>query len=649
MQAFRTGIAVAMTMVGGAAAAQAPMTVQQQFEAATTISAGTDKAAALAAWTALETRIANNPRTLAVVRIRKSSVLLWLDRKDEAAAAARAGLAALPASDASLTEDRFDAQLILARIAQASLDYATAASEFRAAEATAASPGDKLAAAMGAADTAIFVDPAAAQAALDRLDALLAANKSDAVVRAQVARVHGLLDLNEGHFKEARKQSMAAVELFGGLTQRTDLNDVAARSDTALASMLSGDSDTARKYMAYTGAGHIPDGSFNPAVQMTPPDCGGEAGLKPADMAVVEFSIGEDGSVIQAAPIYAAGGGAVALEFARAAQRWSWTAEQVKQLPRFFRYRARVEMRCSTGFTRPSIGRALNAALIGWLADKGATIPDAADIGAVAALPGQRAALARAPEGLAVVAASLPLLENPVLPAEDKHAIAVRALAIADANGVPPLARLSLDLAARTTAKQEGRHAKSYRTDLTAMLQAPRYAGDPRARAAIKLFLAESGNRHPDQQTRDWLREIGDDPALEKSDAMKIAALMQIASIEQRDGDIAAAKTAFDRTGLTADQCALIDAPPKLLSAGGTFPEEAVSWGFEGWTLTQFDIAADGRIQNERAIVSYPPFIFTKAGVQTMAGARYAATYRPGGGLGCGAQMQRVKFLLPHH
>ena len=49
---------------------------------------------------------------------------------------------------------------------------------------------------------------------------------------------------------------------------------------------------------------------------------------------------------------------------------------------------------------------------------------------------------------------------------------------------------------------------------------------------------------------------------------------------------------------------------------------------------------------NERAILSYPAFVFIKAGVATMRGARYAKTFRPDGGLGCGALTQRVRFTM---
>ena len=108
------------------------------------------------------------------------------------------------------------------------------------------------------------------------------------------------------------------------------------------------------------------------------------------------------------------------------------------------------------------------------------------------------------------------------------------------------------------------------------------------------------------------------------------------------------ARAAFERSGLAANQCAIIDAPPKMIGASGTFPDEARRWGFEGYTRVQFDITAAGRVINERAVLSYPPFIFTRAGAATMADARFAKSYRPDGGLGCGASQQGVSFRLGH-
>ena len=122
-----------------------------------------------------------------------------------------------------------------------------------------------------------------------------------------------------------------------------------------------------------------------------------------------------------------------------------------------------------------------------------------------------------------------------------------------------------------------------------------------------------------------------------------------MASIDAGNGKLDQARAAFKRSGLSADQCALLDSPPRMTASnvgGDDFPKEAMRWGFEGWTELQYDVTADGKTQNVRAIVSYPPFVFTKAGANVMDGARFAKTYRPDGGLGCGGDTGRVRFQM---
>lgn len=647
----RAGLAIAVGMVVASplSAQTATTTIQQDFEAATALDAGTDKLAALKAWEALEHRAAGNPRSHAIVLVRKSAVLMALDRKDEAVAAARAGLAGLPARDATLDDDRYRAHLNLGRVAQSAVDYASAAAEYRQALAVADTETNKAVALLGEIETATFVDPAAAQSALVEAKALLAKVKVEPVVSAEFARRESLLLLNQGDFEGARAKSAEAVKLLGGLTDKTDLRDVSARSDTAIAALLAGKDEEARHYLAMTGAGRLPTGSFDPALQMMPPDCGGEAGLKPEDMAVIEFSIANDGSVIASQPIYAAGGGKVALEFARTALNWSWTPEQVKNLPLFFRYNIRVEMRCSTAFERPSVTNLLNANFETWLASKKLAVPPPSASSDALALPGQRATLAavEAKDGaqsVTLLPSLYRLLENGVLPREEKNALARRALTIADANGVPPLPRLVLDLVVRGTARSDGMRGNGFVRDVMPLLSQPPYADDPQARSALRLFIADANPRGPGSRMRELLRQVADEPALAKNDPMRVVALVRLASLDQQAGDAAAARAAFEESGLAANQCGIIDAPPRLLHASGDFPREAMTWGFGGWTRTQFDVSAEGKVVNARAILSYPPFVFTKAGVSTVVGARYAKTYRPDGSLGCGASIQGVRF-----
>ena len=647
----RLGLGIAWIGVAIAAAApaqQAQTSVQQDFDAATALYVKGDFPAALAAWDALAKRVTESRRTQAIIQVRRGDLLLVMKRFDEAAESLREGLSGLPTNDASLTEDRYEALINLGAISQAQLDYASAADFYAQAEPLGGDTNDKLRALIRLIHTATYVDPDAAEAADARALSLLSHMEVTKGVQAEFARARGQLLLNRGDFKGAKAAFMQAVRLLGGLTQVTGLDDVQARSDVAISAMLLGDTSTAREYMAMSGAGRLNSGSFDPAVVMTAPDCGGDADLKPDDMAIVEFSIDTDGSVIGATPVYAAGGGKVAIEFARAASRWSWTPEQAKQLPTFFRFFARVEMRCSTTFERPSIGDAIDGAVEAWLLKQGVTVPDRGAIPDARALPAQRAAFEAAkkhdPDSLETLMTAYVLLENLVMPRDSRGAVAETALGIAEKRQAPPLVQLRFDLARRDSQSIEMGYGAGRAKLLSAMLGERAYSA-PEAQAALRIMLADL-KRNDDAGL--LLQEVAGISGLAPNDPLRIAALVRLASFDQQRGDNASARDAFAKTGLSADQCALIDAPPRLSHVGGTFPMEAQQWGFEGWTQTQFDIDADGKVVNERAIISYPPFVFTKAGTDTIAGARYSKTYRPNGGLGCGGTTERVRFIMPH-
>ena len=647
---MRTAILTTITaaMLAPSVQAQQATTVQQDFEAATALGAKGDHAGALAAWERLETRTVARRRSHALVLVRKSKTLLAMNRKDESVAAARAGLADLPANDKTLQEDRFTAYFNIARVAQNAIDYAGAATAYAQAEGATDELGFKLAAMVGQADTLTYVAPTEAAKALARAEALAATMKVGKGDLAEIARRKGLLLMNTGAFEAARQASIQAVTLRGGLTEKTDLRDVAVRSDAAIASLLVGKTDDARRYMAMTGAGRITKGDFFPGAEMTVPDCGGDAKLKPADMAIVEFSIGDDGTVVQAAPIYAVGGGEAALTFARAARDWSWKPEQVKTMPTFFRYGARVEMRCSTAFQRPSIVDTLRGDLVRWLDEKGAPSLEPVSEKAVLAIGAQRATLAASEakagrDTLALISPIHALIENPIVGNEERTALAARALAIAVANGAPPSVRLGLDLTMRQAAKWD-RDMNRTQQLYERMAGEPVYAGNVRTRSVLRLMQADY---EKPKGAKPLLDSVANDPALDKQDPLRVGALVRLASLEQTAGDTAAARAAFEKSGLTADQCALLDAPPKQLKFGGVFPEEALAWGFEGWTSTQFDIGADGKVLNERTVLSYPPFVFTKASASAFATSRFAKSFRPDGGLGCGGTTRRIVFRLP--
>ena len=116
-------------------------------------------------------------------------------------------------------------------------------------------------------------------------------------------------------YAEALDELRRAKDRLGGMSTRVDLADIVARSDLGIAALLAGREDEARRALAYAGAGYQQTG-FDPGGRMEPPPCGN--GLEPGDVAVVEFSIRNDGSVGYATPIYSSRHGEVAIAFAAA-------------------------------------------------------------------------------------------------------------------------------------------------------------------------------------------------------------------------------------------------------------------------------------------------------------------------------------------
>ncbi|WP_294274472.1 energy transducer TonB [uncultured Sphingomonas sp.] len=655
----QAGLAGLIVVTGAGAAAQqgaptaAKSTAQQQYDAATALDAGKDATAALDAWTAFAGRYSAQSRNWAIATVRKGGALYRLGRLDEAATTIRAGLAALPAKDSTLVEDRYNAHMMLGRIATESLDYADATSEYGKAEAVAPDDVGRLSALLAGARVQTFTDPTDAQATLDRADALATKVPVTKVDQAMLAQARLRLDLNTNRFAEAIKIAPRVVSLLGGMTlDKVDLRDVAARSDAAMAALLSHNDDRAREYMAYTGAGRSAKGNFEPASLMVPPECGGDADLKPDDVAVVQFGVGDDGSTFAVEPIYSSGGGQKALAFARAVRGWVWTPESMKTLPPFFRYSVRLELRCSTSFARPSVAQDFDSAFADWLKIKGIARAgsDTGPRGGAAVLEAQRAALKTAEatgQGPAILAAIDTLRSNPVLGADERRALLTRADAIIAAQtDMPAMARLNFELPTRLTQTREFWREGRYAAAVSPLLTEKPYVDDPQARSALRLLIADSSSW---KQAEPYLQQVVDDGALPARDPLKVGALIRLASIAQRRGDIAAARQTFEKTGLAASQCATLDATPKAVSIpnGDAFPQEAQRWGFEGWVRNQFDIGADGRVANTRTIVSYPPFIFSQAAEKMFGATRYQKTYRPDGGLGCGASVSGVRFRLP--
>lgn len=624
-----------------AAPATAPLTVQQMFDSASEAAVKGDHARALALLTTLEQRV-KNPRSLAIVRLRRAIMLTLMSRWEEARPLLAQAVVALPEGDSSLDADRADALDALGRLAQADLDYDAARLYFARAAVLTTDPAAKVGSLLREAQAGVFVDPAQALTKLEEADRMILAqpDKSKAV-KAQATAVRGRALLNLGRFAEAQAAFARTVSAEGGLTMTVNYDDLVARSDAAIAAMLAGNRDRARNYLVYTGAGRMPTQDFTAGADMGLPICG-EDGIRPEDVAVVEFGIADNGAVSYARPVYGSRPGGMALVFARAVMRWSWRPEDLAKIPALFRFVTRLELRCSTGEGGPSPVFGPQRAFRQWLDQQGAPHFEPqgeSEARRRVALEGELARLRAMPNGQPVAEAEVlaDILESPLSTKEQAEKYGPPLLSILASQSAPPLARLWVDWLI-------------HRTQWDYLVEEGPYASDPVARATVLLMNYDRLPAKQKPQSQAVLDRVIADPALGKDHPLRVAALTRRASAKAAAQDLTGARADFLATGLTDQQCSIVDAKPSLESArtfGNDYPTDMVNVGVEGWTRVQFDIAADGHTLNQRAIITYPPMIFGANGQKIVARAKYAQSYRPDGGLGCGGSAEMIRFKMP--
>lgn len=646
--------ALAGTPPQPARAAPQSMSAQQLFDAAGQAAMDGHCGDALPLFEALLQRpaVTRNPRVLATARLRRAPCLVSAGRFDEATADANSAFAVVAANDPDLRVDLALAHMALGRIAFQALDRDHATTEFETARAL-LHPDEQYEVLSWLAQSTMFD---AGDAAIGYAEQLLAfaAQAKDKPKRflAGVRTLHARALLNHGQVDAAYAELKQALKEQGGLTMTVNLDDVETRADLALAALLNGDRSGAQAYMAYTGAGRFEKSPFATAQNMNSPPCGGPAGLQPDDMAVVEFGVDDHGQVINVVPIYASRTGPVATEFARAVLGWSWKPEDAKQIPAFFRRVTRVELRCMTTTAHPDVLEVLHADFSAFLAQrhvapapKGiAKVPDA-----LLDDPDHRRAMT-AEQELAAVPLMLALGESPRVPRDQQLRWLTRAREALAAAGAPVAVLIYVD--ARRS-MQQAYYANDYaplRATLRSLLERPEVGADARVADTLRIMIAEAryGLREPADAT-DLLMRVATDPALGEQDPLRVGALVRLATLQANGGDVAAARDSYRKSGLSAQECSLVDAVPIMRRSGASaldFPDEAKRWGFEGWVLVEFDIRPDGKTANQRAVAVYPPLIFRDAAVDTMKGARYTQTYRPEGGLGCGGEHVKVRFIL---
>lgn len=649
------------------ASTQAPMPVQestpagslqQAFDAA---SADAEAGKCEAAITAFE-QLQRNPKVkpgsipAAAIFVRKGQCLIKVGRQNEGEAAILSGLPALQKAGGTFDGDVVASQMTLGDLAMSRWDYPGASRAYQ--KALTLLPSNQRLIVLAKLAKATSFDGGAVPLSYssEAINLLSGVAKPDKDSLAALHTIHARTLLNQGNAQDAYKELKQALELSGGLTSRTTLNEVGLRSDLAMAAMQVGRKDDARLYLAYTGAGRLEKSPFASAVSMDPPLCGEETGLRPEDVAVVEFSIADNGSVSAAQTVYSRGGPSVAAAFSKAASEWYWRSEDVSTIPLFYRLATRIEVRCSNVMGGgPGIFSPLDQRFSQWAARLVPALEHSSGNPADLAPIIRSYADDRAKNGDFVAqfaALSWLAVGDPVAPAE-RIATADLALALTAKATIPVEAIAWLRIARLRAMVATSQNRRADRGAVLALAADPAIAGDALAVDTLRLVAGSAGSRaRPGDSAAasELLMAAAQDGRLPERHPLRQLAWLRLADIAAAAGDRPKAQSYFTNTGLTEQQCAALSVAPTMRKTGVTgadYPMDALRMGFEGWVRLEFDINADGRTANARPIVSYPPLIFTDTATSMARDLRYDTSYRPGDGVACSANRDTIRFIIP--
>jgi hypothetical protein len=631
------------------ASASAAVPLQTQFEQASAALADGKWAEAATAFKLIAARPGLSNRTRGVVLVREGTALRHTGQDDQALELLREGLAIVPRTDPALKGDLIDALLAKGGIERGNYDYPAAGQDFRDALALVDGPADKVRCLMALASVTMFDDAKAALGYMDEAVKIAAGTKVAPEVDAMIRDMRGKVLLNMGDYSAALADLQIALKDQGGLTSKTDLDDVMVRSDLAIAALKAKQMDKAREYLAMTGEGRLPEGPFAVPADTNLPPCGGD--LRPDDVVVVEFGIGDDGRVAFANPVYASRPGSIATDFARAVYNWSWQPSSIKSIPPFYRAVTRVELRCSVAIGRPGEIVLLAPAVNKWLSDNGAAIVPETDDRSPEQL--RKEIEKHGDRPIERIPYLLALASKPVTEEKESEAALDQAVVIADQFRSPTSVTVYLRVLRLGEAARNSRAGLGlYRTGLRALLARPEVLADAQSADVLRLLVAAPALGSIPADAPQFLQQVVDDTRLDAHDPLRVGALIRLSSVQKQRGNVDAARATYLKTGLSAQQCSLVDAQPTMRRqavGSSDYPADAYKWGIGGWTQIEFDVLPDGKTENRRAVMSYPPFTFGDSTVSAMSGTRYTQTYRPDGAVGCSGASQRFRYVAPQH
>ncbi|EJL33738.1 energy transducer TonB [Novosphingobium sp. AP12] len=649
---FLAAAATATAAAEPPATAPKPATLQERFNAGSELASAGKCAEAVAALEALEKDPHVKPGSFPAltIAVRKGTCLVALGRSEEGERAIALGLPALVEAGPTFGTDVSEARRALGDARQERSDRAGAAQYYRLAlEGRSGAARLRLLGSLSRA-LAFDGDEAALSPTAEALTLLTTLPDIPNAVIASFRTLRARTLLNQGRTDEAYKELKQALALSGGLTTRTSLDEVSLRGDLAMAAMLMKKRDDARLYLAYTGAGRISDTTFAQAEAMDLPLCGSETGLRSDDVAVVEFGINADGSIMYARTVYSRGGPQVAAAFEQAVGDWYWRPDAAKAIPEFYRLAARVELRCSNRLGKgPGLWAPVNSRFGQWAAG---LLPAQVQGPGRAAVLGTLRGIGEDKSGATSPAMRVAALGTMLV--ADSYApslIADEALALTGKASAPPEVINWLRMQRVMHTEKTGLRKEQARSRaLVALAAEPAIAAD--ALSADTLLLEAAGTRttRRDPQSDAWVSQVAQDNRLSETHPLRQLGWLALANRSAAAGNVAAAQAYYAKSGLSDEQCALLSLPPSIRKTNvgsGDYPMSAAMMGFEGWVRLEYDINANGSTTNVRPLAAYPPLIFGDAATAIGKGVQYDMSYRPGQtATACSANTNTISFLM---
>lgn len=512
-------------------------------------------------------------------------------------------------------------------------------------------------------------DLEAQEAAREAIKILESQPQTEQSKRAAYYTLYGRTLLNYGDWQKAYDTLKTALDMSGGLTLKTSLEETALRYDLATVAWLLGEKKAAESYLFYTGAGRITETPFSRAAYIESPLCGDEEGLKNTDFAIVEFSIRKDGSVAAAHTVYTQGSRSAAEAFGRAASKWHWDPQQVEKIPAFYRVLTRLELRCSNrAGSGLDVLDPFHDRFTDWANKTILSVDAQFDLKSEdpILLHDKLLDLSRLGESkqnaLGVIA-TLSLWLDVKRPRasgleakyerlyeRQRREISQKLMKLINEHPVDKSARNWIEF---QNILQEPfdyivHRAKRNLGKLNNFLLTDNIINDATAYASISLLLSKIYDIDSSEYY-ELIHRISQDERLPLASPLRQNAHLMISSYFKRKNNDDKAKEYYEKTGLSSGQCALMsDAPKKTrgIVKYSEYPNSAKDYGMEGWTVYELDVNTEGRPVNIRSTIAYPPFVFTDNQVPAIQQYRFAPSYRPEGNIACTALSTSINYKM---